>query len=147
MAQSRILSHLPSSCSQGQSPHSDLQPPPAAFPGFPLSFLGTLVMLEGPELSSLFQQPGHPWGARYHPNTGKTAASGMAESSAKRIHSQNYPKKTRSIGRLRFIDTSNWTVWHHGVGMRRQEDREYVTSPKATHPGSYLSIPSISHEL
>lgn len=44
VAQPRIPSHLPSSCSQGQSPHPDLQPPPATFPGFPWSFPGTLVM-------------------------------------------------------------------------------------------------------
>lgn len=64
MAQPQIPSHLPSSCSQGQSPQRDLQPPPAAFPTFPRGFLGTLGMLEGPELPSLFQLPGHPCGAR-----------------------------------------------------------------------------------
>lgn len=48
VARPRIPSHLPSSCSQGQSPRRDLQPPPAAFPGFPRSFPGTLVMLELP---------------------------------------------------------------------------------------------------
>lgn len=66
MAQPRIPSHLPSSCSQGQSPLRDLQPPPAAFPGFPWSFLSALVMPEGLELSSLFQESGHPCGARHH---------------------------------------------------------------------------------
>lgn len=93
VAQPRIPSHLPSSCSQGQSPLCDLQPPPAAFPGFPWSFPGTLVMPGGPELSSLFPQPGRPCGARHHPNT----ASGMAESSARRIYSQNYPQKDKEL--------------------------------------------------
>lgn len=97
VARPRIPSHLPSSCSRGQSPRCDLQPPPAAFPGFPRSFPGSLVMPEGPEFFSVFQQPGRSCGDGHHPK----AASGIAESSARRIYSQNYPKVPRSFGKLR----------------------------------------------